>query len=132
VGEQTAEDLKIRMGFETEPSVVVPGRDAGTGRARLATVPVAEIVHVVEPITDSIVETLAACLDDLPPEAAGDVLADGVLVFGGASLTRGFGERLERSFGFPVKVAENPLTCVAEGAARCVRTPAVTQAYGWS
>ena len=29
VGEQTAEDVKIRMGFETEPSVVVPGRDAG-------------------------------------------------------------------------------------------------------
>ena len=132
VGEQTAEDVKIRVGFETEPSVVVPGRDAGTGHARLATVPVAEIVEVVEPITDSIVETLAACLDDLPPEAVGDVLADGVMVFGGASLTRGFGARLERAFGFPVKVAENPLTCVAEGAARCVHSRAVTDAYGWT
>jgi rod shape-determining protein MreB len=132
VGEQTAEGLKIRVGFETEPSVVVPGRDAGTGHARLATVPIAEIVEVVRPITDTIVQTLAACLDDLPPEAAGDVLADGVLVFGGAALTGGFVQRLERVFGFPVKVAENPLTCVAEGAARCLRSPGVIEAYGWS
>ena len=73
---------------------------------------VGEIVKVIEPITDSIVETLAACLDDLPPEAAGDVLGEGIHLFGGASLTRGFSQRLERAFGFPVKVAENPLTCL--------------------
>jgi rod shape-determining protein MreB len=132
VGEQTAEDLMICIGHSTESSTVVPGRDAASGHARLATVPIAEIVKVVEPITDSIVETLAACLDDLPPEAAGDVLGEGIHLFGGASLTRGFSQRLERAFGFPVKVAENPLTCVAEGAARCLRTPGVTEAYGWS
>jgi rod shape-determining protein MreB len=132
VGEHTAEDLKIRIGYETEPSVVVPGRDAATGHARLATVPLAEIVKVIEPITDSIVETLAACLDDLPPEASRDVLADGMLLIGGASLTRGFAQRLERAFGFPVKLAENPLTCVAEGAARCLRSPSLTAAFGWN
>jgi rod shape-determining protein MreB and related proteins len=132
VGEKTAEDLKIRVGYETEPRVVVPGRDAASGHARLATIPIAEIVEVLEPITDSIVETLAASLDDLPPEAARDVLADGILLFGGASLTGGFSQRLERAFGFPVKVAENPLTCVAEGAARCLRSPGVTEAYGWN
>jgi rod shape-determining protein MreB len=132
VGEHTAEDLKIRIGHETEPSVVVPGRDAASGHARLATVPLAEIVKVIEPITESIVETLAACLDDLPPEASRDVLADGMLLIGGASLTRGFAQRLERAFGFPVKPAENPLTCVAEGAASCLRNPSVTAAYGWN
>lgn len=132
VGEQTAEDVKTRIGLETEPSVIVPGRDAGTGRARLVTVPVAEIVELLQPITETIIQTLAACLDDLPPEAAGDVLADGVVAFGGAALTRGFDQRLERAFGFPVKVAENPLSCVAEGAARSLRSPQVADAYGWS
>jgi rod shape-determining protein MreB len=132
VGEQTAEDVKIRTTVEPEPSVVVPGRDAGTGHARLATVPVEEITEVIQPIMDTIIDTLAACLDELPPEAARDVLADGVLVFGGASLTRGFDRRLEQAFGFPVKVADNPLTCVAEGVARCLRTPGLTEAYGWS
>ena len=34
VGEQTAEDLKIRIGHTTESSAVVPGRDAASGHAR--------------------------------------------------------------------------------------------------
>lgn len=131
VGEQAAEEIKMRIGFETDPSLVVPGLDAGTGHARLATIPVAEFVEVLRPITDTIIQTLASCLHDLPPEAAADILADGVVAFGGASLVRGFDQRLENAFGFPVKKAENPLTCVAEGAARSLRVPGVIAAYGW-
>lgn len=132
VGERTSEQIKMKISFETEPSIVVPGLDAGTGHARLATIPVAEFVEVLRPITDTIIQTLAACMHDLPPEAASDILADGVILFGGASLTRGFDQALEKAFGFPVKVAENPLICVAEGAARSLRTPGVLSAYGWS
>ncbi len=132
VGERTSEQIKIKIGFETEPSIVVPGLDAGTGHARLATIPVAEFVEILRPIADTIIQTLAACMHDLPPEAASDILADGVIVFGGASLTRGFDQALEKAFGFPVKMAENPLICVAEGAARSLRTPGVLSAYGWS
>jgi rod shape-determining protein MreB len=132
VGERTAEEIKIGAGLETEPNMVVPGRDAGTSHPRLATVPVAEIMETLQPIMDTIVQTLAACLDDLPPEAVGDVLADGVVAFGGASLTRGLDQRLERTFGFPVKLAENPQSCVAEGAARSLRSPGVKEAYCWS
>jgi len=132
VGEHTAEETKTRISFESDPTLTVPGLDAGTGHARLATIPVAEIVEVLRPITDTIIQALAACLHDLPPEASGDIMADGVVVFGGASLTRDFDQRLEQAFGFPVKVAENPLTCVAEGAARSLRTPEVLEAYGWT
>jgi rod shape-determining protein MreB len=131
VGEQAAEEIKKRIGFETEASLAVPGLDAGTGHARLATIPVAEIIEVLRPIIDTIISTLASALHDLPPDAAGDILADGVVVFGGASLTRTFDQRLEKAFGFPVKIAENPLTCVAEGAALSLRTPGVSAAFGW-
>ena len=67
---------------------MVQGRDALTGRARLATVQAAEVAEAVRPITDEILRTLAACLDDLPPQALADVLAEGVLVFGGSSQVR--------------------------------------------
>ncbi|WP_214366943.1 rod shape-determining protein [Pseudonocardia sp. H11422] len=129
-GELDAEAVKVRAGVEEEPSVVVQGRDAATGRPRLATVPVAEITEVLRPVTEAIIQTLAACLDDLPPQAVGDVLADGVLVFGGGSLARGFDQGLERAFGFPIKLAEQPLTCVAEGAAGSLRNPVLLDAYG--
>jgi rod shape-determining protein MreB len=130
VGEQAAEGVKVQTNFTTEPSLVVHGRDSGSGRPRLATIPVAEIIEVLRPINETIIRTLVACLDDLPPQATGDVLADGILAFGGASLTSGFDQGLERAFGLPVKLAENPLTCVAEGAARCLRSSGVLEAYG--
>jgi rod shape-determining protein MreB len=59
-----------------------------------------------------------------------DVLAEGVLVFGGGSLVRGFADDLERALGLPVKLAEEPLTCVADGAARALRSPRLLAAYG--
>ena len=34
-----------------------------------------------------------------------------------------------RAFAFPVRMAERPLTCVAEGAARCLADPDVVRAY---
>jgi rod shape-determining protein MreB len=131
VGELGAEDVKIRAGAEDGP-LVVQGRDAATGRPRLATLPAAEVADAVRPITDEIVRTLAGCMDDLPPQALTDVLAEGVLVFGGGSLVRGFPEDLERGLGLPVKLAEEPLTCVADGAARALRNRALLRAYGRS
>ena len=132
VGELEAEDVKIRAGADEDGPLVVQGRDAATGRPRLATVPAAEVAEAVRPITDEIVRTLAACLDDLPPQAIADVLAEGVLVFGGGSLVRGFPEELERGLGLPVKLAEEPLTCVADGAARALRNRPLLAAYGRS
>lgn len=131
VGERTTEEIKIRMGVETEPSLPVPGLDAGTGHARLVTIPVEEVADVLRPIMEEIIQTLAAALHDLPPDAASDILADGVVAFGGAALTRDFDQRLEKAFGFPVKMAENPLTCVAEGAALSLHAPGVLESFGW-
>jgi rod shape-determining protein MreB len=71
-------------------------------------------------------------LDDLPPQALADVLAEGVLVFGGSSQIQGFPQELEKSLGLPVKLAEDPMTCVAEGAARAVRDRRLLAAYARS
>jgi rod shape-determining protein MreB len=130
VGEITAEEVKIRAGHTDEPTLVVQGRHAGTGRARLATVPLTEVTEVIQPVIAAIIQTLSACLDELPPQATGDVLAEGVVLFGGGSLACGFAESLEKAFGFPVKHADQPLTCVAQGAAACLRKPALLAAYG--
>ena len=129
VGELVAEDLKIRAASESGPSLVVEGRDAGTGRPRLVTLPVGEVAAAVKPVCDAIVSTLAACLDDLPPQSIGDVMGEGVLLIGGGSLVPGFDEALESAFGFSIKRAEQPLTCVASGAARCLVNSSVLDAY---
>jgi rod shape-determining protein MreB len=130
VGELTAEEVKIRAGSAEEPFVVVQGRDAGTGRPRAAEVKVEEVIEVLRPVSESIIETLSGCLDELPPQAMGDVLAEGVVLFGGGALTTGFAEAVERCFGFPVRRAQRPLTCVAQGAAAALSYPELLAAYG--
>ncbi len=132
VGEHEAESIKIRSGSDGNGPLVLQGRDAATGRPRLATVQAAEVADAVRPIVEEIVRTLSACLDDLPHQAIADVMAEGVLVFGGSSLVSGFPQELERALGLPVKLAEEPLTCVAEGAARALRNRPLLAAYGRS
>jgi rod shape-determining protein MreB len=130
LGELEAEDLKIRSGTEEDGPLVVHGRDAATGRPRLATVQAAEVADAVRPIVEEVVRSLAPCLDDLGPQPLADVLADGVLLFGGASLVPDLPKELERELGLPVRLAEEPRTCVAAGAARALRNRPLLEAYG--
>jgi rod shape-determining protein MreB len=130
VGELVAEDLKIRAATEESPSLVVEGQDAATGRPRFVTLDLEEIGEALRPVTSSITQTLAACLEDLPPQSVSDINAEGVLTFGGGSLLRGLDTLLEDAFGFPVRRAERPLTCVAEGAVAVLSRPDVASAYG--
>jgi rod shape-determining protein MreB len=132
VGELEAEDLKIRSGGDGSGPLVVQGRDAATGRPRLATVQAAEVAEAVRPITEEIVRSLAGCLDELPPQGVSDVMNHGVLLFGGSSQVPDLPKELERGLGLPVEPAERPLTCVAEGAARALRNRRVLDAYGRS
>ncbi len=132
VGERAAEQLKIEASEGEAPSLVVQGQDAATGRPRLATVEVEEVAAAVRPVVEAVIGTLAACLEDLPPQAVTDVHEEGVLAFGGGARMRGLAKLLESAFGFAVRVADEPLTCVAEGAAIAVRRPAVLSAYAFS
>jgi rod shape-determining protein MreB and related proteins len=63
-----------------------------------------------------IVDTVRWALEQTPPELAGDVADTGILLAGGNSLLAGFPERLTEQTGMPTRLADSPLTCVAEGA----------------
>ena len=45
-----------------------------------------------------------------------DITKEGILLAGGGALLRGLDRRLEDETGMPVRVADEPLTCVATGA----------------
>jgi rod shape-determining protein MreB len=132
VGELTAEDIKLRVGradVDENISLVVEGRDAATGRPRLVTLHTDEVVDAIQPTSDGIIQALASCLEDLPPQTVTDIMSEGLLAFGGGSMLRGFAMLLEEAFGFRVRLVERPLTCVAEGAAACLGRPEILDAY---
>ena len=51
-----------------------------------------------------------------PPELSADIIDYGIMLTGGGALLRGLDVLIERETGMPVKIAETPLDCVAEGA----------------
>lgn len=130
VPQASAEALKRAAGgADGGRELSVQGRDTASGRPRSQTLPVAEVLDVLAPVTTSIVGGLVGCLDELPVQVLDDVLADGLLLIGGGSLSAGIARSLEAAFGLPVKQAENPTSCVAEGAARATTRPDVLAAY---
>jgi rod shape-determining protein MreB len=130
VGELTAENVKIRLGADGSRDLTIEGRDLSSERPSQVTVTGAELEEALRPTISSIVDALSGCVQDLPPQAVADIMQDGVLVFGGGSMLAGLERRLQETFGLKVRRAENPLTCVAEGAALCLVRKNVVKAYG--
>jgi len=96
----------------------VRGRDLASG---LPTTVILRSQEVREALSEPLTAILTAIHDTLertPPELAADVFRDGVTLFGGGSLLHGFPERVAEETGLATRLAESPLTCVAEGAGR--------------
>ncbi len=124
LGERTAERLKIAVGsaYPTpqEPDAEIRGRDLVSGLPRTVVVSAREVRDALDdPVTD-IIDALRSTLDRTPPELAGDVMDRGIVLTGGGAQLQGLDERLRHETQMPVRVAPDPLRCVALGAGRCV------------
>ena len=64
---------------------------------------------------EEILRAITATLEDTPPELAGDIARDGILLAGGGTLLRGLPQLVTQRTGMAVLLAESPLTCVATG-----------------
>ncbi len=120
VGELTSEQCKINLADlrENAPSVTnrYAGRDIVRGVPKYIDVTSEDIREVIVPIYDEIVKLIMAVLKDTPPELSADIYQNGIILTGGGSLVRGIEEYISKRVLVPVRVATNPLTCVAEGA----------------
>ena len=55
-------------------------------------------------------------LEATPPDLAADIVDRGVMLTGGGALLRRLDELIRYETGVPVHVADEPLTCIAQGA----------------
>ena len=119
VGERTAENLKIQLGSAwptgSAREMEVRGRDLVNGLPRTVVVGSDEIREaLMEPLT-SILDAVHAVLERTPPELAADLLDRGIVLTGGGAQLEGLDELLRNATGVPVRVAADPITCVAIG-----------------
>jgi rod shape-determining protein MreB len=121
IGEQTAERIKIEIGsaskLEKELTMEVRGRDMVSGLPRKTVVGSEEIREsLLEPV-NQIVETVLRTLENAEPELSADLVENGIVLAGGGAMLRGIDKVIEERTGLTVRIADEPLTCVARGTA---------------
>jgi rod shape-determining protein MreB len=124
IGEGTAERVKLEIGSAVRPGdgtglvAHVRGRDVGRGMPSEIVLNQAQVADALSEPINQIVEVVRAALENTQPEIAADVIDQGITMTGGGSLLRDFCIVLQDCTGLPVRVAENPMSCVALGAGR--------------
>ena len=120
VGSQSAEAIKLALAtalpLEHEERVPTRGRDLTSGLPREVELTSEEIREATTGPLAEITAAIHATLEETPPELAADITKQGILLAGGGALLRGLEERVHMETGMPVRVADDPLSCVAMGA----------------
>jgi len=119
IGERTAEEIKKRIGTADrsagEKTLEIRGRDVIDGLPRSIRITSGEIFAIIDDFLMTLVDAIRSTMEQCPPELAGDVVEQGILLCGGGALLEGIEERIRMETRVPVHVADNPLECTAIG-----------------
>ena len=124
IGERTAEDVKIKIGSAykegDEIEMEIRGRDLISGLPKTMQISSSEVRDALRDPVNSIVDGIKSTLEKTPPELASDIMENGIMLTGGGALLKGLDKLVKEETGMPVKIAENPLDCVAIGTGKSV------------
>ena len=131
IGERTAEEVKMAIGsaakLSGESEARIRGRDLVSGLPKDLMVSPAEIRGAIEDQLLKVIAAIKATLDETPPDLVADLSRTGIVLAGGGALVKGLCERLNKETGMPVRVAEDPLYSVVNGAGKCVENIGLLQ-----
>jgi len=119
VGEQTAEDIKIKIGsairLKRPEKLEVNGRDMVYGLPKNVVVDSDEVYGAIRPFLDLILGAIRDTLEITPPELVADIVDRGIILSGGTSQLRNFNVLVTREIGVAAHVALEPQFCVIKG-----------------
>ena len=119
IGERTAEQMKMEIGCvypkEEETSIEIKGRCLMTGLPKTISVTSTEMMEAFEEPVERILEAVHGVLERTPPELVADISNNGIVMTGGGSLVDGFDKLITARTGIHTVVAEDAISCVAEG-----------------
>jgi len=122
IGPRTAEEAKIRIGSaipqDEDRSIEIQGQDQVTNLPRPVTLTTNEIVEALQETLNLQAAAIRNVLETTPPELASDIIDRGMVIAGGGALLRGIDKWLTRETGVPAYLADDPVACIAIGAAR--------------
>jgi rod shape-determining protein MreB len=127
IGEQSAEDIKIRLGSALPPSgeqgVQFVGKSSIDNVPREVEIYGDEVFPVLDRPIRAIIESVRLVMGEVPPETSADLFATGIVLVGGGSLLPGLETRFRDEIALPVTRARRPLEAVALGAGYLLEHP---------
>ncbi|RKZ90964.1 MAG: rod shape-determining protein [Candidatus Parabeggiatoa sp. nov. 1] len=124
IGEATAERVKQDIGSafagKELRETYIRGRNLAEGIPRSLKLNSNEVLEALQEPLASIISTVKAALEKIPPELGSDVAEKGIVLTGGGALLRNIDRLLMEETGLPVVLADDPLTCVARGGGRAL------------
>ncbi|OGP91888.1 MAG: rod shape-determining protein [Deltaproteobacteria bacterium RBG_16_54_18] len=123
IGEQTAEQVKIKIGnaFPADDAVdtmEIKGRDLVSGIPKTLEITVSEVKEALtEPLND-IVDAVRVTLEKTPPELASDIVDKGIVMTGGGSLLKNIDVLLRNAVNLPITIVDDPLSTVVMGSGK--------------
>lgn len=119
VGEQTAEQIKIKVGsalyLDEKLYTDIRGRDMITGLPKIIRISSDDVTEAIQPQLEGILQAIKDVLQKTPPELSADIMDKGMILSGGTSLLRNLDKLFTRATGVPAYVADDALLCVAKG-----------------
>lgn len=123
IGEQLAEKIKISIGSvlpkidekEDLQEIEVRGRDLLNGLPKSIQINEKQVREAIMPTINKIIENIKMILETTPPELVSDIYERGVFLCGGGALLKGIDQVISEATKIPVRVADDPLTCVVRG-----------------
>ena len=124
VGSRNAEELKLKIGTiqknGNDRKESVSGRNSMSGMPCMGQVTGSDIRCALVPNVSTIIDAIKNVLEETPPELSADILKSGITLTGGGALLDGMSTVIQNAVNIPVRVAQNPLECVALGAGTIV------------
>ncbi len=124
IGERIAEDIKINIGtampLSQELKMIINGRDQVEGLLTSIELTSEDAREAMREPLKEILEAVRDVLENMPPDLAGDIVNNGVILTGGGALIRQLDKYISEIIKIPVYVADEPLLCVARGTGRAL------------
>lgn len=119
IGEKTAEKIKIKIGTvkagNKKEKLEIRGRDLVGGLPKTITISSEEVEEALKDSINKIISMIKVVLEQTPPELSSDIIENGIMLTGGGAMLDNLKELLQEELKVPIKIAEDPLACVAEG-----------------
>jgi len=124
IGERTGEEIKISIGsaipLEEPLTMLVKGRDQVSGLLNTIELTSEDVREAMKEPLKEMSDSLKDVLEQMPPDLAGDIVENGIILTGGGALIRGLDKYLGDIVKLPVYVAEEPLLAVAKGTGKAL------------